>query len=229
MHSLEPRYRSDPRPTPEQAFDTCEQDYYVVHHAVVLNPQLHSILALVRTLYRTPSSLQIAHLLDIHWETVLESLMPVFQLLDPPAPPEHYYSDILLSDRMRKVLVNPCYSATYVHLPRWHAFIAVWCLNRSDIRHDARDILYASDFWAQHVCKARASQELWDALRRSRLPCRLGSHAVLPWIITWLERVDTEDTRELIMLYRTTHRRTTGAIAAGRRIEIMGGSMSIQF
>ncbi|KAJ7748694.1 hypothetical protein B0H16DRAFT_1725506 [Mycena metata] len=226
---LSPRYRSAPRPIAEQVLDIGEQDYSVVYHAVVQNPYLHSILALVLALYRTPSSLQIAHLLDIRWETVLDSLLPVFQLLDPPAPPEYYHSDILLSDRMREVLVNPCYAATYVHLPKWHAYIAMWCLNRSDLKHDARDILYASDFWAHHVCKARASQELWDALRRSRLPCRLGSHAVLPWIITWLERVDTEDTRELMMLYRTTHRRATDAIAAGLRVEIMGGSMSMQF
>jgi hypothetical protein len=51
----------------------------------------------------------------------------------------------------------------------------------------ARDIFYASDFWAKHTCNARPSQDIWDALRRSPIPCRLGSHAMLPCVIKWLE------------------------------------------
>ncbi|KAJ7173336.1 hypothetical protein C8R46DRAFT_113418 [Mycena filopes] len=215
-------------PIQAQGVHNPDHDYLVVQDAVVRNPQLHSILSLCLTLYQPPSALQIAHLLEIPSETVLRSLLPLSLLLNPPGPPAHSSSAIRLSDRMREVLMDPAKSATYVHPPRWHAFVAVWCLTRSDIKQDARDILYAAEFWAQHLCEARPSEGLWDALRRSRLPCRIGSHAMLPWVVTWLGKVDTEDTRELIMLYRATYRRTEDAVNAGMRMEIMGGAMSMQ-
>lgn len=121
-----------------ESSDGKARDYARVHSAVVCNPQLHSILALAFVFYQTPSPLQISHLLDISWENVLQCLVPVSELLDPPAPPEHYYSDILLSDRLRKFLSDPTCPATFVDSSRWHAFVAVWCLTRSSINYDAR-------------------------------------------------------------------------------------------
>ncbi|KAJ7648225.1 hypothetical protein DFH06DRAFT_1423721 [Mycena polygramma] len=188
-----------------------EEDFSLVRDTCVWNPQLHHILAIASVFYQTPSPLQISNVLDISWEFVIQSLVPVSRLLDPPASPAHHYSDIVLSDRLREVLSDRTCGSTFVDPPRWHALVAVWCLARSSIKYDARDIFYASDFWAQHVCSARPSQDIWDALRRSAIPCRASSHAMLPLVVTWLEAVDTEDTRELIVLYRNVHRQTAAA------------------
>ncbi|KAJ7113965.1 hypothetical protein C8R44DRAFT_855789 [Mycena epipterygia] len=204
-----------------------DSDYPHVRDALIWDPQLHVILALVLVFYQPPSPLQLAHVLDIPWEDVHESLAPVADLLEPPGLPTHYYSDIVLSDHLRAWLANDN-PATHVDPRRWHAVLAVWCLDRSNIKYDARDIFYASDFWAQHVCSARPSQDLWDSLRRSPIPCRLSSHAMLPWVITWLESVDVEDTRELISMYRSAYRQTASALASGLRVKIMGGLMSME-
>ncbi|KAJ7840226.1 hypothetical protein B0H13DRAFT_2101123 [Mycena leptocephala] len=186
-----------------ESSDGKARDYSRVHSAVVCNPQLHSILALAFVFYQTPSPLQISHLLDISWENVLQTLL----FRHPPlgSPPQ------FLSD--------PTCPATFVDSSRWHAFVAVWCLTRSSINYDARDIFYASDFWAKHTCNARPSQDIWDALRRSPIPCRLGSHAMLPCVIKWLERVDSEDTRELAITYRSTYRQTAAELATGMRVK----------
>ncbi|KAJ6580691.1 hypothetical protein B0H19DRAFT_483594 [Mycena capillaripes] len=220
--------RSPPSPNLKERSGRFARDYSLVRDALIWNPQLHSILAVALVFHQTPSPLQISHVLDISWENVRQSLVPVRELLDPAAVPEHFYSDIVISDRLRKVLSDPTCAATFVDQPRWHAFVAVWCLTRSNIKYDARDIFYASDFWSQHVCSARPSQDIWDALRRSSLPCRLGSHAMLPWVISWLGTVDSEDTRELIAIYRSSYRQTAAAVAAGARVKVMGGLISMQ-
>ncbi|KAJ7483520.1 hypothetical protein FB451DRAFT_1555468 [Mycena latifolia] len=207
--------------------DSISQDYCHLRAALDQNPQLHSILAIALVFFKAPSPLQIAHVLDVPWEDVQQSLQFAPGLLDPPA---RYHSDILISDQLRGLLLDPACTATCVDLRRWHAFVAVWCLESSSSKFDARDIFYASDFWAQHVCSARPSQAIWDALRRSPVPCRLTSHAMLPQVIAWLETVDVEDTRELIAIYRTTYvyRQTAAALTGGLRVEIMGGLMTIR-
>ncbi|KAF7345591.1 hypothetical protein MVEN_01577900 [Mycena venus] len=139
--------------------------------------------------------------------------------IHPPAR-EHHYSDVLLSERLRRVLSDPASRATFVDLPKWHASLAVWCLSRSNVKSNARDIFYASDFWAQHVCSARPSQEIWDALQAL-------THSMSAGFPRDVATVDVEDTRELIVLYRSTYSRTATALAAGQRVKIMGGSMSM--
>ncbi|KAJ7125756.1 hypothetical protein C8R43DRAFT_1135083 [Mycena crocata] len=198
------------------------QDYYRLCDALILDPHLHTILALASVFCQTPSPLQLAHVLNISWETVQKSLAPtaVCVLLEPPNRPPQYYSDVRLSVRLRQLLSDPAtYPATYVDPQRWHALLAVWCLNRSSIKYDARDIFYASDFWAEHVRSARPSQDLWDALRRSPIPCRLSSHAMLPRVITWLETVESDDARELISIYRTAYRQRASALVSGLRVK----------
>jgi hypothetical protein len=44
-----------------------------------------------------------------------------------------------------------------------------------------------------------------------------------------LQRVDSEDTRELATTYRSTYRQTAAELATGMRVKIMGGLMSMQF
>ncbi|KAJ6467999.1 hypothetical protein C8R47DRAFT_1325904 [Mycena vitilis] len=183
-----------------------EEDFSLLRDTFIRNPQLHHILAVASVFYQAPSPLQISNVLDITWEFVVQSLVPVARLLDSPASPAYHYSDIILSSRLRELLSDRTCGSTFVDPPRWHALVAVWCLARSSIKYDARDIFYASDFWAQHVCSARPSQDIWDALRRSPLPCRSSSRSMLPPVA-----VDTEDTRELIVLYHTVYRQTTAA------------------
>ncbi|KAF7371195.1 hypothetical protein MSAN_00755000 [Mycena sanguinolenta] len=208
--------------TPTDEGSRCTERAYVqVHDAFLRNPHLHAILALTVIFCKTPSPLQISRVLDISWEDVRQSLVSVCDLLHPPAPPEHYYSDITLSDRLRKMLSDPACPTTFVDSPRWHALLAVWCLTRSSIKYDARDIFYASDFWAEHVCSARPSQDLWNALRRSPIPCQLSSHPMLPWVITWLEEVDVDETRELTMIYRSILQETPTPFAPGLRMDVV--------
>ncbi|KAJ6471927.1 hypothetical protein C8R45DRAFT_1078108 [Mycena sanguinolenta] len=206
--------------TPADEGSRCTaQAHLRIHDAFLRNPYLHSILALTTIFCKAPSPLQISRVLDISWEDVRQSLVSVCDFLNPPTTPEHYYSDITLSDRLCKLLLDPACPTTFVDPPRYHALLAVWCLTQSSIKYDARDIFYASDFWAEHVCSARPSQDLWDALRRSPIPCQLSSHPMLPWVITWLEEVDVDETRELTMIYHSILQGTSTAFAPRFRMD----------
>jgi hypothetical protein len=59
-------------------------------------------------------------------------------------------------------------------------------VNISALLFCLRDILYAAEYWAYHVCSSRPSQAVWNALRCSTLPCRLTSRHMLPYVIAWL-------------------------------------------
>ncbi|KAJ7780055.1 hypothetical protein DFH07DRAFT_462262 [Mycena maculata] len=182
------------------------------------NSQLCSIVAVAVVFYRAPSPLQIGHVLDISWEDVRRNLLSMPELFGSFDLPEDYYSEVHICHRVRNLLSQP---DSLVNLPKWHAFVARWCL-RSNANYDARDIFYANDFWAHHLCRSRPSQDLWDALRRSPVPCRLNSHAMLPSVIEWLETVDVDDCRELISIYRNCYRQRLAALAAGQSVNLVG-------
>ncbi|KAJ7498199.1 hypothetical protein B0H11DRAFT_1999046 [Mycena galericulata] len=193
-----------------------------VSDALSSNPQLYSIISVIMVFYQAPSPLQIGHVLGIPWEDVRRDLLSVPELIDCQVDPlEHYYSEVHISHRVPVLLSDPSQPDCLVNLPKWHAFVARWCL-RSNASQDARDIFYAHDFWAQHLCRAHPSQDLWDALRQSPVPSRLSSHSMLPSVIAWLETVDVEDSRELISVYRDCYRRRITALAAGRHVSIVG-------
>ncbi|KAJ7230323.1 hypothetical protein GGX14DRAFT_582817 [Mycena pura] len=188
-------------------------------------PQLHSIVAVMVVLQQGPSPLQISHVLGISWRDVHQDLhtLPEEFFDSSSGPPEHYYSEVHLSHSVKNRLSDPsqCDSEFWVDTPKWHALLAKWCL-RSNGRYNARDIFYANDFWAYHVCRSRPSEDLWDTLRQSPVPCRLTSHAALPAVIAWLEQVDVDDTRELSSMYKNCYRVRVSAAAAGERVRLMG-------
>ncbi|KAJ6530837.1 hypothetical protein DFH09DRAFT_1284999 [Mycena vulgaris] len=201
------------------------QDYARLHTSLAQNIHLHSILALALVFHQAPSALQLARVLDIPWADVIQAVGTLSDILVPPV---YYHSAVRVPVRLRRLLVDPGRPTRYIDLRAWHAVLAVWCLERSSLNYDARDILYGADFWASHLCVARPSQALWDALRRSPLPTCLESHGVLPRVIAWLQTVDVEDTRELISVYRNTYRETAAALAGGMRPKILGGLLEIE-
>ncbi|KAJ7235588.1 hypothetical protein C8J57DRAFT_1378204 [Mycena rebaudengoi] len=166
--------------------------------ALARDSRLHAILAVVLVLYKSPTLLQIGHVLDIPWSEVRDHLLLISHLLESSSQLELYYSNIHLSSDLRNFLVDSSHSETFVDIPKWHGFVAGWCLNRSRLNNDAGDVLYAAKYWAHHVCSSRPSEDIWDALRCSPLPCRLTSQPVLPYVIAWLKKVDVDDTRELV-------------------------------
>lgn len=50
-----------------------------------------------------------------------------------------------------------------------------------------RDVFYAANSWAHHVCHADPSPQLRNALAESEIPLALESSEDLPDVIAWLE------------------------------------------
>ncbi|KAJ7235559.1 hypothetical protein C8J57DRAFT_142255 [Mycena rebaudengoi] len=169
--------------------------------------RLHSILAVTLVRRTAPSPLQVGHVLDLPWSEVREYLLPLAEFLEPPGLPEHDYSTFRISRPLRDLLTDPSHPETFVDPREWHAFVALWCLNRSYLNYDKRDIYYAADHWAYHVCNSRPSQDIWVALQRSPIPCRPISLPVLPHVIAWLKKIDVDATRELVAMYEAFYHR----------------------
>ncbi|KAJ7235580.1 hypothetical protein C8J57DRAFT_1336159 [Mycena rebaudengoi] len=198
------------------------------HGPLACGTPVHSIIAVVLVFKEAPSPLQVGHVLDLTWSEVREYLLPVAEFLEPPGLPEHYYSNFRISRNLRNLLIDPSHPETFVDLRKWHAFVALWCLTRSSLNYDARDIFYAGEYWAHHICCSRPSPQLWSALKRSHLPFRLTSRSVLPYVIGWLKKVDVDDTQELAAAFNNFYSRTQAAIASGLSLQVMGGMVSIE-
>ncbi|KAJ7262133.1 hypothetical protein C8J57DRAFT_1336223 [Mycena rebaudengoi] len=112
-----------PYPTP--AFDPLVTE--LLAHG---NP-LHSILAVILVFCTAPSLLQVGHVLDLSWSEVRDYLLPVAELLEPLGLPEQYYSNFRISRQLQDFLLDPSRPETFVDIPRWHAFVAKWCFDRS--------------------------------------------------------------------------------------------------
>lgn len=113
------------------------QSYSRLFASLASNPQFYSILAVSIVFYEAPSPLQIGHVLHISWEDVRRILLSFPELFGSSDPPEHYYSEVHISQQVRTILSDPTHPESCVDLPRWHAFLARWCLN-SDSSYDAR-------------------------------------------------------------------------------------------
>ncbi|KAJ7247298.1 hypothetical protein C8J57DRAFT_1475827 [Mycena rebaudengoi] len=102
------------------------------HGPLACGTPVHSIVAVALVFKEAPSPLQVGHVLDLPWSEVREYLLAVAEFLEPPGLPEHYYSNFLSR-----------HPETFVDLRKWHAFVALWCLTRSHLNYDARNIFYA--------------------------------------------------------------------------------------
>ncbi|KAJ7783972.1 hypothetical protein DFH07DRAFT_1055067 [Mycena maculata] len=86
--------------------------------------------------------------------------------------------------------------------PTYHNLVARWCLLGP--KGGAKDVFYAANSWAHHVCYSNPSVQLRDALMQSDIPLASESYEDLPEIIAWLEGIhhDAEQWAELLSTYR---------------------------
>ncbi|KAJ7247301.1 hypothetical protein C8J57DRAFT_1475829 [Mycena rebaudengoi] len=113
----------------------------VVTELLAHGNHLHSILAVTLIFHTAPSLLQVGRVLDLSWSEVRDHLLPVAELLEPPGLPEQYYSNFRISRQLQDFLLDPSRPETFVDIPRWHAFVAKWCFDRSHLNYDKRALL----------------------------------------------------------------------------------------
>ncbi|KAJ7483532.1 hypothetical protein FB451DRAFT_1555475 [Mycena latifolia] len=96
-------------------------------------------------------------------------------------------------------------SATY------HNMVARWCLVGP--KGGSKDIFYASDFWAYHVCHSNPSETLCDALTQSEI---LDDPEDLSEIIAWLEKIQGDEVQwaNLLSTYQARRRELSEPLAA---------------
>ncbi|KAF7360635.1 hypothetical protein MVEN_00795200 [Mycena venus] len=189
------------------------------------SPRLRSILG-VSIVFHDPSSvLQISRVLKLHWTDVSAALKPILNYLDGlDSDTISYNSDIKLRQPLRDSLLRKV-GTVWLDAAKYHALVAEWCLVGES--RDARDIIYAGDFWDHHVCNASASTELYDTLKRSRLPLDPVSRPKLPAVIYWIEENGGTGApgtaTDLVLAYREHVRRPQ------QQVRVMGGMLSLSF
>ncbi|KAF8146723.1 hypothetical protein K438DRAFT_1990338 [Mycena galopus ATCC 62051] len=91
-----------------------------------------------------------------------------------------------------------------IDLPTYHNLVAQWCLVGP--KGGAKDVFYAANSWAHHVCHSDPSPQLCSALAESEIPLASESSEELLEIIAWLEEFQTDDLDEqwggLLSTYR---------------------------
>ncbi|KAJ7910596.1 hypothetical protein B0H13DRAFT_2329289 [Mycena leptocephala] len=99
---------------------------------------------------------------------------------------------------------------TSIDSTTYHNLVARWCLVGP--KGGARDVFYAANSWAHHVCHSDPSIELLDALTESEIPLAFESSEDLPAIIAWLEGIqsDEEQWGALLSTYRAQLATTNG-------------------
>ncbi|KAJ6580745.1 hypothetical protein B0H19DRAFT_1060474 [Mycena capillaripes] len=179
------------------------------------NPRLRPILGVAIVFHDASTVLQISRVLGLEWTEVGAALHPIssyFECLDSPIG---FNSDV----KPRKIL-KECLSQR-LHSGKYHSLVAQWCLVGQKL--DARDMLYASDCWAHHVCNANSSAELYDALKKSWMPLDPVSRTKLQGIIHWLEDNEGAQASELRSTYIEHRSRPP------ERVQIMGGMRTMSF
>ncbi|KAJ6530160.1 hypothetical protein B0H19DRAFT_1082567 [Mycena capillaripes] len=91
--------------------------------------------------------------------------------------------------------------------------VRLWCLVGP--KGGAKDVFYAANSWAHHVCHANPSPQLRNALAESDIPLASESFEDLPEIIAWLEGIQSNDSDQqwgaLLSTYRAQLTAADGA------------------
>ncbi|KAJ6580746.1 hypothetical protein B0H19DRAFT_484192 [Mycena capillaripes] len=179
------------------------------------NSRLRPILGVAIVFHDAPTVLQISRVLGLKWTEVGAALHPISSYFERFDSPIGFNSDV----KPRKIL-KECLPQR-VHPGKYHSLVAQWCLVGQKL--DARDMLYASDCWAYHVCNANSSAELYDALKKSWMPLDPVSRAKLQGVIHWLEENEGAQASELLSTYIEHRSRPP------ERVQIMGGMGAMSF
>ncbi|KAJ7262086.1 hypothetical protein C8J57DRAFT_1336144 [Mycena rebaudengoi] len=192
-----------------------------------MSKSLRDILHANPFLWEDPSVLQIARVHDRKWEEVARVLQLIYEDLDGFNGPIEYFSNVKISTSLKSCLLNRAEARDlWIDKSKHHAQVAYWCL-LGKITFDARNISYASEHWASHVCNAEPSPELYRALRDSPLPFRPTSNKELPRVIRWLEKDPGDSQRDLIARLQVHHKSMGSRLEAGIKTEVMGGAVSV--
>ncbi|KAJ7287117.1 hypothetical protein C8J57DRAFT_1707505 [Mycena rebaudengoi] len=187
---------------------------------------LREIMGTTMVFRGIPSVLQIARVHERRWKDVAEALELISPYFDGMNEPVRYFSNIQLSANLRYWLSNRAQSENlYIDPPKYHAKVARWCLV-GNMTNDPRNISYAADNWAHHLCKSDPSSELCRALQDSSIVFRPASHNKLLEVIHWLES-SSDPQEELMTLLQSRHKEMDLRLRGGIRIEVMGGAASM--
>ncbi|KAF7367139.1 hypothetical protein MSAN_00973600 [Mycena sanguinolenta] len=143
----------------------------------------HALLLGLVIVFRSPPSLdQISRVMDLSAEKVHIMLTPTLgSLASDPS------SDIRLS----KGLMCAILQTRDMELAAAHEKLACWCLKFLHMRH-VRDIAYATQHWAYHVCRAEPTSHLLDTLRDIAFPLVTMSNQQLAAVVNWLKKSRTD-------------------------------------
>ncbi|KAJ6471390.1 hypothetical protein C8R45DRAFT_417407 [Mycena sanguinolenta] len=140
------------------------------------------IFALVIVFRSPPSMDQISRVLNSSSEKLQMVLAPTLGPL-----PIDSSSDVRLS----KGLIAAILEMRGIDLAAAHEQLARWCLKFLDMRH-VRDIAYATQHWAYHVCHAELTSHLLDTLRDIAFPLAAMSNQQLAAVVDWLKKSQTD-------------------------------------
>ncbi|KAJ7155856.1 hypothetical protein C8R46DRAFT_1226928 [Mycena filopes] len=203
-----------PFPTPSLLSD----DFYA---RIRDNPRLLPIFGVAIVFHGHPSVLQISRVLGVRPAEVTAALKPLSLYLDSLVSPVDHFSNVVLRNDVKDALLRRS-APLWVDAAKSHALVARWCLiGRRTL--DARDITYASEFWAYHVCNSDPSVDLYDALRMSRIPLDPLSRSQLAEVIYWLEENGGPQVSDLLEAYRAQYNKPP------ERVNIMGGMFNMFF
>ncbi|KAJ7602704.1 hypothetical protein DFH06DRAFT_1488640 [Mycena polygramma] len=189
--------------------------------AIAKNRSLRPILGVAMAFHGSPSVLQIARVLDLKWEAeVSAALKPISSYFEHLDSPIKFNSDVRPRQILRDSLLKRA-GTVWLDAGKYHNFVARWCLVRQTL--DAKDIIYANDFWDFHVRNANPSPELYEALKSSWIPLDPVSHEKLPGVIHWLEENGGAQASDLLAMYHDQSRKPR------EEIQIMGGLLKFSF
>ncbi|KAJ7029457.1 hypothetical protein C8F04DRAFT_40868 [Mycena alexandri] len=182
--------------------------------------QLIPILGVAISFKGNPSVLQISRVLGLEWTHVADTLQLISPYLDRLDSPIWKNSDVRVPNFIQELLVQRT-EAPWIDAQIYHARIAEWCLVGKRVI-DARDIVYRTEFWPDHVCGSRPSRDLFVALRASSLPFKPESRVNLARVIYWLEPDGQAQAPDLVDMYRKRLEDPDS-----EEISIMGGEMKM--
>ncbi|KAJ6462383.1 hypothetical protein C8R47DRAFT_1158454 [Mycena vitilis] len=188
--------------------------------AISKNPTLRPILGVAMAFHGGASVLQIARVRDLKWTEVSAALKPISSYFEHLDSPIEFNSDVRPRQILRDCLLRRA-GMVWLDAGKYHNLVAQWCLVRQTL--DAKDIVYANDFWDFHVRNANASTELYEALKRSWIPLNPVSREKLPGIIHWLEENGGAQASDLLAMYRDQ------SMKPREDIHIMGGLLKFSF
>ncbi|KAJ7602855.1 hypothetical protein DFH06DRAFT_1488586 [Mycena polygramma] len=189
--------------------------------AIAKNRSLRPILGVAMAFHGSPSVLQIARVLDLKWEAeVSAALKPISSYFEHLDSPIKFNSDVRPRQILRDSLLKRA-GTVWLDAGKYHNFVARWCLVRQTL--DAKDIIYANDFWDFHVRNANPSPELYEALKSSWIPLDPVSHEKLPGVIHWLEENGGAQASDLLAMYQDHSGKPR------QEIQIMGGLLKFSF